>query len=101
MLRSDSVVDPARAAVSFTIAVWTVLMRWLSVELSSASTGTHRKYAGAMIQCTLSAYTVTNTIPTSVVKSTLTEELMSRSTSVRTFWSLPSVSPLRWSSKTW
>ena len=54
-----------------------------------------------MIQWTLSAYTVTNTMPTSVVNRMSIEALISRSTSVRTFCSLPSVSPLRWSSKTW
>ena len=43
MLRSDSVVDPARATVSFTMAVCTVLMRRLRVELKSASRGTQAK----------------------------------------------------------
>jgi hypothetical protein len=43
---------------------------------------------------------VTNTMPTSVVKTVLTELAMSFSTSVRTFCSRPRVSPLRWSSKT-
>ncbi len=44
---------------------------------------------------------VTNTIPIKVVKSRLTETLINFSTSERTFCSLPRVSPLRWSSKTW
>jgi hypothetical protein len=44
------------------------------------------------------AYTITKMMPTSEVKSTLIDIAMRRSTSVRTFCSLPSVSPLRWSS---
>ena len=43
MFRSDSVVEPARAAVSFTIAACTVLIRLLRVELSRVSRGTQRK----------------------------------------------------------
>ena len=54
-----------------------------------------------MIQWTLKAYTVTNTMPTRVVNRMSMEDLISFSTSVRTFWSLPRVSPLRWSSKVW
>ena len=55
MFRSDSVVDPARAVVSATIEVWILLMRRLRVELRTPSSGTVRKNAGAMIQCTLRA----------------------------------------------
>ena len=43
MFRSDSVVEPARAAVSFTIADCTVLIFLLRVELSRARAGTQRK----------------------------------------------------------
>ena len=43
---------------------------------------------------------MTKMMPTSEVNSTLIETEISFSTSVRTFCSLPSVSPLRWSSKT-
>ena len=43
---------------------------------------------------------MTKMIPTSVVKATLTAAVMNRSVSVRAFCSFPSVSPLRWSSKT-
>jgi hypothetical protein len=55
MLRSDSVVAPARAVVSATITFCTVLMRRLRVELSHPSRGTVRKYTGAMTQWTLKA----------------------------------------------
>src|SRR6266576_326178 len=43
---------------------------------------------------------MTKTTPTRVVKIRLIEREMNFSTSERTFWSLPSVSSLRWSSKT-
>ena len=48
-----------------------------------------------MSQCTVNAYTITKMMPTSDVKSTLIDAEISRSTSDRTFCSLPSVSPLR------
>ena len=52
MLRNDSVVEPASAVVSATICFWIVLMRLLSTELRMPSTGTVRKYTGAISQCT-------------------------------------------------
>ena len=55
MLRSDSVVEPARAVVSATICFWMVLMRLLSTELMTPSSGTVRKNTGAMIQWTVKA----------------------------------------------
>ena len=70
-------------------------MRLLSTELSTPKTGTVRKYTGAISQWTLNAYVITKMIPTSDVNSTLIAVEMSRSTSVRTFCSRPSVSPLR------
>ena len=101
MLRSDSVVDPASEVVSRTICVWIRLMRRLRTELRMPSSGTVARYTGAMSQWTLNAYSITKTIPTSVVNSRLTAWEISFSTSDRTFWRMPSVSPLRWSSNTW
>ena len=101
MLRSDSVVAPARAVVSLTITFWMVFTRLLSEELMNASTGTVSRNAGPMDQWTENEYTITNTTPTSVVNTKFTNWLMNRSVSDRTFWSLPRVSPLRWSSKVW
>jgi hypothetical protein len=43
----------------------------------------------------VNAYTITKMTPTSDVNSTLIETAIRRSTSVLTFCSLPSVSPLR------
>ncbi len=101
MLRSDSVVEPASAVVSLTITFCTSLIRFESTELRPARTGTVRKYTGAISQCTDKAYAITNRIPTRDWNKTLMEDEISRSTSVRTFCSLPRVSPLRWSSNTW
>ena len=95
MLRSDSVVEPASAVVSPTICFWIVLIRLLSTELMMPSTGTVSRNIGAMSQCTVNAYTMTKMMPTSDVKTTLIDAEISRSTSDRTFCSLPSVSPLR------
>ena len=101
MFRRDSVVDPASAAVSATIVFWTTLIRRDSTDESQPSSGTVAKYTGAISQCTLKAYTTTKTTPTSVWNTTLMAAVTSFSTSVRTFWSFPRVSPLRWSSKSW
>ena len=48
-------------------------------------TGTVRKYAGAMIQWTLNAYTITKMMPTRDVNRTLMLVAINFSTSVRTF----------------
>ena len=53
MLRSDSVVDPASAVVSVTMTFWIVLIFLLRIELRTPSSGTVRKYTGAITQCTL------------------------------------------------
>ena len=95
MLRKDSVVAPASAVVSFTMVFWMTFTRLLSEELMKASTGTVSRNAGAMDQWMRHEYTITNTTPTMVVKTKFTNWLMNRSVSVRTFCSLPSVSPLR------
>jgi hypothetical protein len=52
MFRRDSVVEPASAVVSLTIWVCTILIRRLSTELSTPSSGTVARKIGAMIQCT-------------------------------------------------
>ena len=70
-------------------------MRLLNTELMMPSTGTVSRNTGAMSQCTVKAYIITKMMPTSDVNSTLIDAEISRSTSDRTFCSLPSVSPLR------
>ena len=72
-----------------------ILIRLLSTELRTASSGTVSMNAGAIAQCALNAYTMTKITPTSVVNTMFTNAAMNRSVSDRTFCSLPSVSPLR------
>ncbi len=55
MLRSDSVVAPASAAVSATITFWIVLIRRESTEESRPRTGTVSRKAGTISQCTVKA----------------------------------------------
>ena len=50
MLRSDSVVAPASAVVSFTMVFWMDFTRLLNDELMKARTGTVNRKAGAMDQ---------------------------------------------------
>ena len=55
MLRSDSVVEPAKAVVSATITFWMFLIRPLNAQLSVPSSGTVARNAGTMTQCTENA----------------------------------------------
>ena len=99
MLRSDSVVEPASAVVSATITFWIFLIRFESTRAEDAEQGHGEQedrrddpvHGGGVDHHE-------DRRPTSVVNSVLTAMAISFSTSARTFWSLPSVSPLRWSS---
>ena len=98
MLRSDSVVEPASAVVSATMTFWIFLIRFDSTELRRPISGTVRRKTGAMSQCTVNGVDHHEDDPDQGREQRLTAMAISFSTSERTFWSLPRVSPLRWSS---
>ncbi len=98
---NDSVVVPASCVVSFTIVFWIIFIFLVNRLISQPSTALPKKKIAIIRQFTTADHIHTNTIPITVVNNTFMKAIINFSLSVLTLVKIESVSPLRWSSKSW